>query len=62
MYVCMHEFQQQSKSAMGKDWHFFLGCGKMQFKVGDVLDMQELSMVRQKLRMVLVRDFGPVMI
>lgn len=31
-------------------------------KVADVLDMQELSIVRQKLWMVLVRDFEPVMI
>lgn len=34
----------------------------MCLKVADVLDMQELSMVRQKLWMVLVRDFEPVMI
>lgn len=32
----------------------------MCLKVADVLDMQELSTVRQKLWMILVRDFGPV--
>lgn len=31
-------------------------------KVADVLDMQELSVVRQKLGMILVRDSGPVMV